>query len=140
MYILTPQPPADLLENLPDGVSLESAVTAWYGGHNDGYAGKEYRIFKESLGIQDIYSDGYERGEKNRSVQDEVSKGQESAQEQQVVPQAASQEFASEGNLDEFTALDNVMGLLVFYQEPVKTVCYGAVALLALKVLLSGRL
>lgn len=141
MYALV-QPPAELLDNLPDGVSLESALTAWYGGHNDGYMGKEYRIFKESLGIQDIYTDGYDRGKKNRSVQDEVNKGQESSEQEQVASQAASplSQEVSGDDLNAFTALDNVLGFLVFYQEPVKTVCYGAVALLALKVLLSERL
>lgn len=171
MFVFTPQPPQELLEDLPEGVSIESAVIAWYEGLNDGYAKKEYRIFKEDLGIQDIYSNGYERGEKNREVATEIEQGrkqepqppplqttaqpQETAETPPETPEPQGEvhehilnpstflEMVLGGSCEEpqeLTALEKVAVDLEYYQGAAKTACYGAVALLALKLLLSERL
>lgn len=63
--MIGPQPPRDLRENLPAGMSPDMAYTLWVSGHKDGYLGAEYFDLKD-LQKQPLYSEGYEQGEKER--------------------------------------------------------------------------
>lgn len=66
------QPPQELFQDLPEGVTLESAVKTWQGGFAVGYHGKPYHDM-EYLELAPFFADGYHRGKQERAVNDELN-------------------------------------------------------------------
>lgn len=66
-FSLGPQPDRKVIEDRPDGVSIEAAVHAWSAGYTDARTGRDYYIFPDdSADLQPLYSDGFERGERDK--------------------------------------------------------------------------
>lgn len=60
-----PQPPEELLEDLPDTVTKSAAISAWRTGYVEGREGEEHRIFPDHPDLQPLYSDGHGEGRKD---------------------------------------------------------------------------
>lgn len=65
--IIWQEPPRELIESRPEGVSESAAVHAWQTGFIEGYNEQEYRILTEDE-IQQLYSNGYDKGESERKI------------------------------------------------------------------------
>lgn len=67
MFAFGPQPDPKVIEDRADDVSMEAAFGAWSAGYSDGRNERAYHVFPEdSQDLQPLYSDGFERGERDR--------------------------------------------------------------------------
>jgi hypothetical protein len=64
-----PAPKPEVLEEkLPEGVSEEMGLYAWREGWIDGRDGNDYRILEQHPELQDLYSHGFDTGEKEKAI------------------------------------------------------------------------
>ena len=67
IFSFGPQPEQKVIEDRPDGVSVEAAFHAWQADYADARAGRDYHVFPEdSADLQPLYSDSFERGERDK--------------------------------------------------------------------------
>lgn len=67
MFAIGPQPDRKVIEDRPDGVSVEAAMMAWHAGYNDAHNARPYHVFPDDAAeLQALYSNGFERGEVDR--------------------------------------------------------------------------
>lgn len=67
-------PPEEVLEDRPEGVSLQSATLVWTTAYADAENGGGYRLLDRE-DLRPIYEEGYEAGEEMRKVRASLEEG-----------------------------------------------------------------
>lgn len=65
-------PPEELMQDLPEGATVESVLKTWHAGFALGYQRKAYHDM-ERLELQHVLADGYHRGQTERALDDELN-------------------------------------------------------------------